>query len=88
MPVRTTQRTTQSVLVLRALVLRGRTIVRLHTLREERGKERNAVNTSMSRQRIYICLGGPEMSMDSPMLGSIYSHVKEPPRITLSKYKV
>ena len=27
------------------------------------------------------------MLMDSPMLGSIYSHVKEPLRITPSKYK-
>ena len=38
--VRTTQRTTQSVLALRALVLRGRTRGCLHTLREERRKER------------------------------------------------
>ena len=27
------------------------------------------------------------MSIDSPMLGSVYSHVEEPLRITLSKYK-
>ena len=27
------------------------------------------------------------MSIDSPMLGSVYSHVKEPLRITPSKYK-
>ena len=27
------------------------------------------------------------MSMDSPMLGSVYSRVKEPLRITPSKYK-
>ena len=27
------------------------------------------------------------MSMDSPMLGSMYSRVKEPLRITPSKYK-
>ena len=71
----------------KGLVLRGRTIVCLHTLREERGKERNTVNVSMSRQRIYIRLGGPEMSMDSLMLGSVYSHVKELLRITPSKYK-
>ena len=35
-PVRTTQRTMQSVLALRAPVLRGRTGDRLHTLKEER----------------------------------------------------
>ena len=45
------------------------------------------VNASESKQNRYIRLGGPEMSMDSPMLGSIYSCVKEPLRITPSKYK-
>ena len=56
--VRTTQQMTQSVLVLRALVLRGRTIVHLHTLREERGKRKDTANASKSRQKIYIRLGG------------------------------
>jgi hypothetical protein len=30
---------------------------------------------------------GPEMLKSSPMLGSVYSRVKEPLRITPSKYK-
>ena len=35
------------------------------------------------RVKEYIfALGGPEMSMDSPMLGSVYSRVKELLRIT------
>ena len=41
-----------------------------------------------TRDKEYIyCLGGPEMSMDSPMLGSVYSCVKELLRNTPSKYK-
>ena len=84
--VRTTQRTTQSVLALRAPVLRGRTGDRLHTLEEERRERRYAVNASESKQ-IDILPWVPEMSMDSLMLGSIYSHVKKPLRITPSKYK-
>ena len=48
--VRTTQRMTQSVLTLRAPVLRGRTGDRLHTLKEERRERRYAVNVSESKQ--------------------------------------
>ena len=55
--VRTTQRTTQSVLALRAPVLRGRTRDRLHTLEEESGKRKYAVNASESRSNRYIALG-------------------------------
>ena len=59
--VRTTQQTMQSVLALRALVLRGRTIVRLHTLREERGKRRNTVNLPESRQKYIFTLGARDV---------------------------
>ena len=68
-------------------VLRGRMVDHLHTLKVERRKRRDVVNASRDRQRIYIALGGPEMSMDSPMLGSVYSHIKEPLRNTPSKYR-
>ena len=67
-------------------VLRGRMVDCLHTLKGERRERRYAVNTSESKQ-IDILPWVPEMSMDSLMLGSIYSHVKKPLRITPSKYK-
>ena len=60
---------------------------RLHTLKEESRKERNAVNVSESKSNKYIALGGRMMSIDSPMLGSVYSRVKKPLRKSLSKYK-
>jgi hypothetical protein len=41
------------------------------------GKGEGMVNTSKRGDNRYICLVGQVMSMDSPMLGSVYSHVKE-----------
>jgi hypothetical protein len=40
----------------------------------------------MRRNNIY-CLGVPAMLKSSPMLGSVYSRIKEPLRKTPSKYK-
>jgi hypothetical protein len=54
------------VLALRAFVLRGRTIVAF-TPREEKEE----------RRRVNIYFQGSEMSMDSLVLRSVYSHVKE-----------
>jgi hypothetical protein len=45
------------------------------------------VNTSKIGAKLIYCLGGPAMLKSSLMLRSMYSHVKEPLRITLSKYK-
>jgi hypothetical protein len=57
--------------------LRGRTVDCLHTLKRkvERGGE--TVNTSRESANRYIRLMGQVMSMDSPMLSSIYSQVKK-----------
>jgi hypothetical protein len=44
------------------------------------------VNTQIGKINIY-CLGVPAMLKSSPMLGSVYSRVKKPLRITPSKYK-
>jgi hypothetical protein len=43
-------------------------------------KEEGAVNASRGEETIYIYLVGQVMSMDSPMLGSMYSCIKEPLR--------
>jgi hypothetical protein len=75
------------MLTLRA-VLERKNQDRLHTLEGERGKERGAVNTPEREATNIYCLGVPEMSIDSPMLGSVYSCVKEPLRKSLSKYKL
>jgi hypothetical protein len=42
---------------------------------------------SKREARLIYCLGVPAMLKSSPMLRSIYSCVKEPLRITPSKYK-
>jgi hypothetical protein len=60
---------------------------RLHTLKGERGKGRDAVNTSERETTNIYCLGVPEMLIDSLMLSSVYSCVEEPLRKTLSKYR-
>jgi hypothetical protein len=60
---------------------------RLHTLKGERREERDAVNASRGEAKIIYLPWGPEMLKSSPMLGSIYSHVKEPLRKTPSEYK-
>ena len=60
----------------------------LHTLKEEDGERGGDIdNTSKREANIIYCLGSPEMLKNSPMPGSTYSHVKEPLRKTLSKYK-
>ena len=51
----------------------------------ERGED--TVNTSKRQVKIIYLPWGPEMLNSSPMLGSVYSRVKEPLRNTLSKYK-
>jgi hypothetical protein len=39
------------------------------------------------KQNNIYCLGVPAMLKSSPMLGSVYSRIKEPLRKTPSKYK-
>ena len=69
-------------------VFRGRIVDRLHTQKGERRERRGTQLTCQIRDKEYrYSPWGPEMLMDSLMLGSIYSHVKEPLRNTLSKYK-
>jgi hypothetical protein len=75
MSVRTTQRMTQSVLALRAFLER-KNQDHLHTLKRGKRKVEDAVNTS-SESKDNLLPWGPEILMDSLMLGSIYSHVKE-----------
>jgi hypothetical protein len=43
--------------------------------------------TCQRRAKIIYSPWGPEMLNSSPMLGSVYSHVKKPLRNTPSKYK-
>ena len=60
----------------------------LHTLEEEDGERGgHMVNASKRKANIIYCLGDPEMLKSSPMLGSVYSHVKELLRKTPSMYK-
>jgi hypothetical protein len=59
----------------------------LHTLKGERREERDVVNVSRGEAKIIYLPWGPETLKSSLMLGSVYSRVKEPLRITLSKYK-
>jgi hypothetical protein len=67
--------------------LRGRSLDRLHTLKGERREERDVVNASRGEAKIIYSPWGPEILKSSPMLGSVYSCIKEPLRNTLSKYK-
>ena len=55
--------------------------------RRGRRKRRGAVNTSKREANIIYSPWGPEMLKSSPMLSSIYSHVKKLLRKTPSKYK-
>jgi hypothetical protein len=50
-------------------------------------KEEVAVNASKRRAKIIYLPWGPEMLKSSPMLGSVYSHIKKPLRKSPSKYK-
>jgi hypothetical protein len=59
----------------------------LHTLKVERRERRDTVNTSKREAKLIYCLGVPAMLKSSPMLGSVYSCVKEPLRKSPSKYK-
>jgi hypothetical protein len=68
--------------------LKGRDLDHLHTLKGERGKRRNVVNMSRGKAKDNLLPGGPEMLKSSPMLGSVYSHIKELLRKSLSKYKL
>jgi hypothetical protein len=45
------------------------------------------VNASKREAKLIYCLGGPAMLKSSPMLGSVYSCVKELLRKSPSKYK-
>ena len=53
----------------------------------ERGKRKYAVNTSRRKAKLIYCLEVLAMLKSLPMLGSVYSCVKEPLRNTPSKYK-
>jgi hypothetical protein len=57
-----------------------------HPKRGKRKEGGNTVNTPIRENNIYSPWG-PEMLKSSPMLGSVYSRVKEPLRKTPSKYK-
>jgi hypothetical protein len=63
--------------------LRGRNLDRLHTLKGERREGRDMVIASRGEAKIIYLPWGPEMLKSSLMLGSVYSHIKEPLRITL-----
>jgi hypothetical protein len=65
--------------------LKRKTIVHLHTLKEEDGGRGGyAVNAPQRERTNVYCLGVPEMLNNSPTLRSVYSCVKEPLRKTLS----
>jgi hypothetical protein len=82
--VRTTQQMMQSVLTLMAFLARKNSKSPSHPRRRKGKGEVCGLCVKDKRTNIY-CLGVPEMSMDSLMLRSIYSHVKEPLRKTLSQ---
>ena len=77
----------QSVLALRA-PLERKNQDHLHILREERRKRRTQLTHQRESKKIIYCLEVPEMLKSSPMLGSMYSHIKELLRNTLSEYRL
>jgi hypothetical protein len=86
--IRTTQWTMQSMLALRAFLVRKNNSPPSHPKRRKGKGERGGSGQCIKQeQNIIYCLGGPEMLKSSPMLGSVYSCIKELLRKTPSEYK-